>query len=58
MSASATKKETKDETRIGEYAAMQPLSGIKCVNETFAVNGLGRGGYVRQEEAAKSVVNA
>ena len=36
--------------QIGEIAAMQPLSGILRVEETYAVNGLGRGAYVRKEE--------
>ena len=39
--------------QIGEVAAMQPLSGILRVDETFAVNGLGRGAYVRKEETEK-----
>lgn len=46
-------KETVAPTRIGECAAMQPVSGIKSVNETFAVNGIGRGGFVRREDAEK-----
>ena len=43
-----------DGTRLGECAATQPLSGVRCVDETFAVNGLGRGGYVRKEESSKT----
>jgi hypothetical protein len=50
---STAKKPTVDESRIGEMAAIQPLSGIKSVSETFAVSGLGRGGYARHEEAEK-----
>ena len=46
-------KPSVDPTKLGECAAVQPLSGITCVDETFAVNGLGRGGYVRKEETAK-----
>ena len=42
-----TKKPSTDETRIGEYAAMQPLSGIAHVDESGAVNGLGHGAFVR-----------
>ena len=48
-----TSKETVAPTRIGECSAVQPLSGIQRVDETFAVNGLGRGGFVRREEAQK-----
>lgn len=44
------KRSGSDEARIGEYAAMQPLSGIARVDESGAVNGLGRGGFVRKEE--------
>jgi len=43
-----------DPTKLGECAAVQPLSGITRVDETFAVSGLGRGGYVRKEETDKS----
>lgn len=42
-----------DQTRLGEYAPLQPLSGKTLVAETFAVNGLGRGAYVRTEPAEK-----
>lgn len=53
MTASSTKKPT-DETRLGIHAAQQPLSGISRVDETFAVLGNGRGGYVRKEETDKN----
>jgi hypothetical protein len=53
MSSQATKEPSKDTTRIGEAAANQPLSGVSSVKETFAVSGLGRGGYVRGEDAEK-----
>ena len=57
MSASAMVAEKKvDTTRLGEYAAMQPVSGVTSVtsiNETFAVNGIGRAAYVRIEKTAK-----
>ena len=46
-----TKKPNVDPTKIGEYAAMQPLSGITKVEETAAVLGMGRGAFVRKEEA-------
>ena len=42
-----------DETRLGECSPLQPLSGVTSVTQTFAVNGLGRGGYVRLEEVSK-----
>jgi hypothetical protein len=54
MSSPAPKKQHIDETRIGEHAAMQPLSGVIVVGETFAVNGTGRGGFVRKEEAEQN----
>ena len=54
MSEQSTKKQTVDETRIGEYAALQPLSGVARVDETFTVNGHGRGGYARAEENKKA----
>ena len=53
MSNPAIKKPGTDDTRLGVYAAMQPLSGIARVDETGAVNGLGRGGFVRKEETDK-----
>jgi len=52
-SLSSSKKPTVDTTHIGDAAARQPLSGIQRVDETFAVNGTGRGGFVRREDAAK-----
>jgi hypothetical protein len=57
MSVQISKKPSVDETRIGEYAAKQPLSGIARVDETAAVNGLGRGAFVRKEEADKKPAN-
>lgn len=48
--ATSSKKPTVDETKIGEYAALQPLSGITRVDETCAVLGMGRGAFVRKEE--------
>ena len=53
MSTIQQDKPANDQTRLGEFAAMQPLSGVKHINETFAVNGTGRGGYVRIEETKK-----
>jgi hypothetical protein len=47
-------KVSEDGTRLGEFAALQPISGVKRVDETFAVNGHGRGGYVRMEETRKA----
>ncbi len=38
-----------------ECAPLQPVSGVTVVGETFAVNGLGRGGYVRTEKTETSV---
>ncbi|MDP9126872.1 MAG: hypothetical protein M3N08_01240 [Pseudomonadota bacterium] len=51
MAMPATKTAPIDGTKLGEYSATQPLSGVRWVNETFAVNGTGRCGYVRKEEA-------
>jgi hypothetical protein len=53
MTLTVPKKPSVDETRIGEYAASQPLSGVTRVDETTAVLGAGRGGFVRKEEAEK-----
>lgn len=53
MSTSIATKQTVDNTKIGECAAMQPLSGIDRVDETCAVLGAGQGGFVRKEEAGK-----
>ncbi len=53
-STPAPKKQTVDETRIGDYAAMQPLSGVTYVGESYAVNGAGHGGYTRKEETEKT----
>lgn len=53
MSNPAAKKPSVDEARIGEHAAMQPLSGVARVDESGAVNGLGHGAFVRIEEAEK-----
>jgi len=53
MSNVANRKEVQ-EIRIGEASAQQPLSGKTHVDETFAVNGIGRGGYVREEKTDKS----
>jgi hypothetical protein len=50
LSASAPSKDSVDPTRLGIYAPTQPVSGITSVNETFAVNGMGRGAYVRMEK--------
>jgi hypothetical protein len=54
-STPATIKPFVDPTKLGIAAAVQPLSGISHVDETFAVNGTGRGGYVRREETGKPV---
>jgi hypothetical protein len=54
MPVQVSTKPSVDPARIGECAAMQPLSGIKSVDETFAVNGLGRGAYVRTEKTDKN----
>ncbi|HUY69272.1 MAG TPA: hypothetical protein VMV79_08230 [Alphaproteobacteria bacterium] len=43
-----------DETRIGECAAMQPLSGILRVEASGAVIGNGHGAFVRKETADKN----
>jgi hypothetical protein len=54
MLVSTPKKPSADPARIGECSAMQPLSGTTRVDETFAVNGLGRAGYVREEKTEKN----
>lgn len=54
MTAPIAKKPSVDETYIGEYAAQQPVSGVVRILETTAVSGLGRGGFVRQEETGKN----
>lgn len=54
MSTQTPKKQMVDETRIGEYAAAQPLSGTVFVGESYTVNGVGHGRYVREEEATKN----
>ena len=53
MSNTAIKKPNTDTSRIGEQAAMQPLSGISRVDESGAVNGNGHGAFVRLEETEK-----
>jgi len=50
MSTTEQKKENLIQTRIGEYAATQPLSGVKQVTVSVVVNGVGHGGYVRLHE--------
>lgn len=40
--------------RIGDVAAMQPLSGVVSVNESGAVRGIGHAAFIRSEETADS----
>jgi len=54
MSASI-KKEVKDESRIGEYAAKQPLSGTNIVT-TMRVKGFDYTSFLRSEEEIKKAV--
>jgi len=54
MTAPNLKKEPLPEPHVGEYAALQPLSGTKRVDESFVVHGVGRGLYIRMEETSKS----
>jgi len=54
MTAPISKKEPAAEPHIGEYAAMQPLSGIKRVDESFVVHGVGRGLYIRDKQRSKT----
>ena len=42
-------KNTNDSTHLGDCAATQPLSGKTSVMESIVVNGLGRGGFVREK---------
>jgi hypothetical protein len=53
MSELPMTKPANDQTRIGEYAALQPVSGVTYVTSAPAVNGLGRGGCVSREGAEK-----
>jgi hypothetical protein len=53
MSAVPVSRPANDETRIGEYAAVQPVSGVTYVNASTAVSGLGRSGCVPREDAEK-----
>jgi hypothetical protein len=48
------KNNSKDETRIGEYAAKQPLSGINIVSKAN-VKGIIGSAFVRMEESKKAV---
>ncbi|MGB9153224.1 MAG: hypothetical protein WCD70_09090 [Alphaproteobacteria bacterium] len=41
-------KETKDETRIGEYAAKQPLSGVDLVTR-MRFKGFSSSSFIREE---------
>lgn len=54
MSAPVRDRLPNDGTKLGEHAAMQPVSGVRDVAETFAVNGTGRGGFVRREDTPKT----
>jgi hypothetical protein len=54
MTAPVLKKDPANEPRIGDQAAMQPLSGTTRVDESFVVQGVVRGRYVRGEETGKS----
>lgn len=59
MTELASKKSTVvDTTFIGDVAAQQPLSGVQRVDETFAVNGFGRAGFVRREDTNKAKTTA
>jgi len=54
MSATTdVKKPANDTPRIGEFAALQPLSGVSVI-ETSAVNGLGNGAFTREAEKKKA----
>ena len=53
MSSTTSKNEDNSSPRIGECAATQPLSGITRVDASFAVSGLGHGGFVRNEKFEK-----
>ena len=47
MSAQVIKKPSVDNTRLGDYAASQPISGIQFVGLTTTVSGTG--GFIRGE---------
>jgi hypothetical protein len=42
----------KDDTKLGDYAAQQPLSGVGVVNQSGAVNGHGGFALVQTSEAS------
>ena len=43
-----------DSTKVGEYSAPQPLSGVDSVSASMmAVNGTGNGGYVQVKSPEK-----
>jgi hypothetical protein len=50
MTAPVLKKDPANEPRIGEYAAMQPLSGTLRVEESSIVQGVVRTRYIRAGE--------
>ena len=51
--SSSMKKSAKDEVRIGEYAAKQPISGVTTVH-TGNVKGFGGMSFVRVEETKRA----
>lgn len=60
MGTSASLEERRGEApvRVGETAAAQPVSGLVSVDTTNAVNGLGRGGFIRQDNTPGDAANA
>lgn len=50
--STSIKKTMQDETRLGEYAATQPLSGVNVVT-TSRVKGYSNMGFVRAQTEVK-----
>jgi hypothetical protein len=48
MTAPVLKKDPVDEPRIGEYAAMQPLSGTLRIDESIVMAGGVRARFIRE----------
>ena len=58
MATTSSREEHNSSPRIGDCSAAQPLSGVLSVEASFAVNGLGHGGFVRVEKSEKKASSA
>jgi hypothetical protein len=56
MTAPVLKIDPAREPHIGEYAAMQPLSGTLRVDESTIVQGVVRARYIRGDEVSKAMI--